>query len=328
MPRGIPHFMRMKYIRLTSTDPYENLATEEFLFSQSEEDFLILWQNENTVVIGKNQNAYAEVDLAYAKEAGIRIARRITGGGAVFHDAGNINFSLITKDTHALDYAYFASPITEVLGSLGLRAEVDGRNDILANGKKISGNAQTTKNGRTLHHGTLLYDTDTERMARVLRIDREKLAYHAVRSHKSRVGNIRALLGTSLSPSEFTDLLETRLIAALGAERTSLPDDPQIAALAARNRSPAWILADRRYLTDYTVTRRQKFPAGVIEISLLLSRDRIEKATISGDFFERAPAVELEAALSGLTAAEAAAVDPAPYIDRLTADEWRELLKE
>ncbi len=318
----------MKYLRLTSTDPYRNLAIEEYLFTHTKEDWLLLWQNESTVVIGNNQNAYAEVDLSYAEAHGIRVARRITGGGAVFHDGGNINFSFITGNAHALDYAYFAAPITEALRALGLPAALGGRNDILVGDRKISGNAQTTKNGRTLHHGTLLYDTDPAQMAGVLRIDREKLAYHAVRSHKSRVVNIRALLDLSLTPLAFLDAFEERLLAITGATPTPLPDDPMIEALAARNASPAWILADRRFLISYTLTRRIKFPAGIVELSLLLSRNRIEKATVSGDFFECAPIAELEAALRGLTTAEAAVLDPTPYLAGITAAEWQRLFEE
>ena len=148
----------MKFLKLTSTDPYYNLAVEEFLFSHTDEDVFMLWQNSPTVVIGKNQNAYAEVDLCFAEENGIKVARRITGGGAVYHDLGNVNYSYITstENVSSLDFETPSRAIIAALADMGITAELGGRNDILAGGKKISGNAQHTSNGRILHHGTLL----------------------------------------------------------------------------------------------------------------------------------------------------------------------------
>ncbi len=319
----------MKYIRLHSKSPYVNLAVEEFLFTHTEDDVFMLWQNAPTVVIGKNQNAYAEVDLSYIRENGIYLARRITGGGAVYHDDGNINFTFISGSEHArpLDYAYFTRPIVEALSALGLTCEQSGRNDLLADGKKISGNAQCTKNGRTLHHGTLLFDSNTETMSSALRIDREKLEYHAVRSHKSRVANIRTLLDMPITPEEFIDLLERQILRITGAERTPVPQAPHIDALIARNASEEWLLSDRRYLTAYTQTHRKRFPFGCVEIRLSITRDEVTEVLITGDFFEMQDISLLETALLGLSPHAVASFDASPYIGGMTQDAWQELFR-
>lgn len=329
MPQASPTVFIMKYIRLHSKSPYVNLAVEEFLFTHTEDDVFMLWQNAPTVVIGKNQNAYAEVDLPYIRENGISLARRITGGGAVYHDGGNINFTFITGSEAAkpLDYAYFTRPIVEALSALGLTCEQSGRNDLLADGKKISGNAQCTKNGRTLHHGTLLFDSDTETMSSALRIDREKLEYHAVRSHKSRVANIRALLDTPITAEEFMDLLEGQILRITGAEHAPVPEDARINELVARNQSDDWLLSDRRYLTAYTETHRKRFPFGSVEIRLSLLRDKVTEVLITGDFFEIEDVSRLEAALCGLSADAVAAFDASPYIGGMTKETWQELLE-
>ena len=195
----------MRYIKLCSNDPYYNLAVEEYLLNNSEEDIFMLWQNAPTVVIGKNQNAYAEVNLEYAREKEIKISRRITGGGAVYHDLGNINYTFITseKKARALDYEYFTRPIIDALKFLGLDCKLSGRNDLECDGRKFSGNAQFCSNGRILHHGTLLFNTDVSEMSAVLKVDKEKLEYKAVKSHKGRVINLIDLLENKISAYEF-----------------------------------------------------------------------------------------------------------------------------
>ena len=242
----------MKFLKLTTTDPYYNLAVEEFLFSHTDEDVFMLWQNASTVVIGKNQNAYAEVDLEYAKSNEIKVARRITGGGAVYHDLGNVNYSYITSTgtVSSLDFETPSRAIIHALSSMGVNATLGGRNDILVGEKKISGNAQYSSNGRILHHGTLLFDTDSTVMERVLRVDKEKLTSHGVASHKSRVTNIKSLLGEKTTVDEFISDLETKIITFLDAEPISLPNSDEIRALSERNESREWILSDKKHLTS------------------------------------------------------------------------------
>ena len=198
----------MKLIILSTHDPYYNLAVEEYLFQTAEDEVFMLWQNEPTVVIGKNQNAYAEVELDVLRERGIHLARRITGGGAVYHDLGNVNYTFIAKSgQQGIDFAHFTAPILRALAELGIRAELSGRNDLLVDGRKFSGNAQYSANGKTLHHGTLLFDSDLTVLSDVLRPDEEKIRSKAVRSVRSRVTNLAPLLQKECQTGEFIDLL-------------------------------------------------------------------------------------------------------------------------
>lgn len=318
----------MKFLKLTTTDPYCNLAVEEYLFSHTDEDVFMLWRNARTVVIGKNQNVYAEVDLKFAEDEGIKVARRITGGGAVYHDLGNINYSYITSTDNlsSLDFETPSRAIISALSDMGIAAELGGRNDILANGKKISGNAQYTSGGRILHHGTLLFDTDTEIMERVLRVDKEKLTSHGVASHKSRVTNIKSLLGENMTPDAFLSTLEVKIIDLLDAETLILPRSDETVALERRNSSPEWILSDKRHLTTYSVVKEKRFPFGRVSVNLNLDRDVIDGVMISGDFFSIAPIEELEDLLIGRKLTEKFDFDVSDYIASMTNDEFYSLL--
>lgn len=319
----------MKYIRLPTTDPYYNLAVEEYLFKNSEEDIFMLWQNRPSVILGKNQNAYAEIELAYAEEKGIDICRRITGGGAVYHDEGNLNYTFITNTggEHTLDYAYFASPIISALASFGVTATLSGRNDIECGGKKISGNAQAVLGGRILHHGTLLFDVDVDTLGAVLRTDKEKLSYRAVKSHRGRVGNLAAMLGEKVTLNEFIGGIERCVLQETEATPMPAPKNEAIEALSTRNRSPEWIFSDKRYLVDYTQSRRQKYPFGIVSVDLALSGKKIEAITISGDFFGKRPIEELEALLVGHTTDTLPSLPIGEYIGGMTGEEFCELIK-
>ena len=288
----------------------------------------MLWQNEKTVVIGKNQNAYAEVDLDYAESAGIRVSRRLSGGGAVYHDMGNVNYTFITSSEKAtaLDYAYFTHPIIEALAALGVHAELSGRNDLECEGKKFSGNAQYTGDGRILHHGTLLFNTDADVMSRVLRVDREKLAYRAVKSHKGRVCNLASLLG-GITVEEFIGHIESHVYKAMDAESMPVPESEEIEKLTERNASREWIFSDKRYLTEYTVVRRKRYPFGIVCAEMTLSGNQIEVILFSGDFFGIQPITELENALCGQSLDALPDIDPSPYIAGMSREELVSLLR-
>ena len=321
-------YKSMKYIRLKTTDPYINLAVEEYLLRHSNDDIFMLWQNAPSVVVGKNQNVYAEVNVEYAEEHNINIVRRITGGGAVYHDLGNLNYTFITSDekAKALDYEYFTRPIIDALASLGLTAVLSGRNDLECDGKKFSGNAQFTSNGRILHHGTLLFDTNVEEMSSVLRVDKEKLEYKAVKSHKSRVTNLAPLLSNTTDVESFIKAIEQQATKNLDAECCAPPSNEEINFLADRNRSREWIFSDKRYLTSYSLSRRKKYPFGIVKLEMKLDRDIIDDIIISGDFFEREPVKELENLLKGRQISDVCGIDASRYIDKMTSDELSELM--
>jgi lipoate-protein ligase A len=185
---------KIKLYESNSFDPYLNLATEQYLMETVEEDacILFLWQNQNTVVIGKNQNAWKECRTALLSEEGGFLARRLSGGGAVFHDLGNLNFTfLLPQSEYDLDRQF--SVIAEAVSLLGLKGERSGRNDVLAEGRKFSGNA-FYKNGRqAYHHGTLLIDVDMNKLGRYLNPSKAKLQAKGVDSVRSRVVNLKEL---------------------------------------------------------------------------------------------------------------------------------------
>ena len=167
---------QVTYLETGSLDPHYNLAFEEYvLCNRREGEYLLLWQNDNTIVIGQNQNAEAEINRAFVEEHHINVVRRTTGGGAVYHDLGNLNYSFITDagDSDQLAMERFTRPVVEALKALGLQAEASGRNDILVEGRKVSGTAQRIVKGRILHHGTLLFDANPSMVAGALRVDPE-----------------------------------------------------------------------------------------------------------------------------------------------------------
>ena len=180
-----------------NTDAYYNLACEEYLLKNKTDNIFMVWRNKNAVIIGRNQNPAEEIDGAYVKEKDIKVVRRLTGGGAVYHDLGNINYTFVQRGAkeHFNDYKYFAAPIIEFLKTLGVTAEFSGRNDIIADGKKISGTAQVMVNEDVLFHGTLLIDTDINVLAKCLKPDYTKLERHGIKSVESRVTNLKQAIG-------------------------------------------------------------------------------------------------------------------------------------
>ena len=183
--------MSIHYLETGSVDPCYNLALEQVVLEQRREgDWLMLWQNRNTVVVGLNQNTAEEINASFVEAHGITVVRRMTGGGAVYHDLGNLNYSFIRDVGNAeeLTIGRFTEPVCRALASLGVQASVSGRNDILVDGKKISGVAQRIVGGRILHHGTLLFDSDPAMIAGALRADPAKFTSKSAKSVRSRVG--------------------------------------------------------------------------------------------------------------------------------------------
>lgn len=203
----------MKIIRLLNdNNPYINLASEEFLLKEKkdllDEDLFLIWKNSNTIVIGNSQNALSEINLLYVNENNIKVSRRMTGGGAVYHDFGNINFTFIKRKQRPMfDFKVCLSEIIEFLNSLNLNATYSGRNDILIGDKKISGTAVHFYENDYLIHGTLLYDVDIDILINCLNVNKEKLASKGIESIKSRVDNIKNHLLSKPSVVEFENML-------------------------------------------------------------------------------------------------------------------------
>jgi len=292
----------MTVYRNGSTDPYFNLAAEQYLLDTATESVFMLWRNSGAVIIGKNQNAYSELDLDYVEKNNIKVVRRLTGGGAVFHDEGNVNFTFITLkgDDCTLDFARFTSPIIEALTHLGLENVcLSGRNDLMANGVKISGNAQTSYNGKTLHHGTLLFSSDLTRLAKALTVDPEKIESKGIKSVRSRVGNIKDMLNTDMNASDFMTYLE-KYISSRG--------DSEIRDLTERDISCIQELADSKYSTwewnygrskQYTARKKKRYPFGTVIAELTVNNGIIDDIKLSGDFFGSDDPYIIEQLLTG-----------------------------
>ncbi len=198
----------MYSIRLTSSNPALNLATEEYLLKHDDNDFFILWVNKPSVIVGKHQNIYAEIDYHYARGKKLSLFRRISGGGAVFHDTGNVNFSFIINKPgrQVLNYRDMLSPIINALGEAGIKAEFDGRNGLMIDGYKISGCAQHISKNRLLHHGTLLFDSNLNMLNRVLKT-RCEYSHKSIHSVPGKVTNISNYLQGEMNMNDFMKLL-------------------------------------------------------------------------------------------------------------------------
>ena len=293
-----------RLITLQTTDPGFNLAAEEFIFSRTKDDAVILWQNKNAVIIGRNQNTLTEINQDSVEKYGVSVVRRITGGGAVFHDLGNINYSVITSqgEENTLDFKRFASPIIDLLSSLGVKAEFSGRNDLLIDGMKFSGTAQHISDGRVLHHGTLLFSSDLERVGEVLTVNPEKIKSKAIQSVRSRVTNIKEHLpeNADLTASEFIELIAKYFADNMECEVSCLSDS-EITEIEK--------LADSKYRTwqwnygnspKYSFSRSAYLSCGTVDIELEIVDGKIEKAAVYGDFFSVRPKEEFVSYLIGV----------------------------
>ena len=203
----------VQYLETHSQNPYYNLAFEEYvLCHRTQGDYLLLWQNDNTIVVGQNQNTEAEINRAFVEQHHINVVRRSTGGGAVYHDLGNLNYSFITDvGDDGISIRRFTEPVVAALRSLGLNAEASGRNDILVEGRKVSGTAQRRHGGRILHHGTLLFDANPGMVAGALTVDPEKFRSKSTKSVRSRIGNIRDFLPNDMELPAFWAYLKDAL---------------------------------------------------------------------------------------------------------------------
>lgn len=297
-----------------SVDPYYNLAVEEHLLSKAENDVILyLWQNAHTVVIGKNQNPWKECKTTLLKGEGGHLARRLSGGGAVYHDLGNLNFTFLMPQ-RCFDTRKQFSVILEALETLGIRAEFSGRNDLLAQGRKFSGNAYYKNGTAAYHHGTLLVNADMEKLGRYLSPDRKKLQSKGVDSVPSRVCNL-----SELDPAVTVDALRVTLKEAFGSvygewESLTLTDDDRqkIHALTRRNRDWAWNYGQN---LPFTLSWEERFPWGGVEIHLQVEQGRVAGSKVYTDAMDATLADRIEDALRGCvfsTAELTAAVEGLP----------------
>ena len=294
----------MRYIESNSTDPYFNLALEEYAFEKlpNDDGYFMLWQNSNTIVIGKYQNAMEEVNQKIVDERGIRVARRLSGGGAVYHDMGNLNFTFIVdrEDVEGLNFQIFTEPVCQVLNSFGVDAEFTGRNDIVIDGRKISGNSQYIKKDRVMHHGCIMLDSDLEKVADALKVREAKFISKNSKSVRSRVTTINANAPRKISMDEFKDALKQKILGTCGVEPYVLSEEDLREIRALRDTKYATWEWNYGHAREFEMIREAKFDAGLVTVRLTAEDGRIKDISFSGDFFGNGEIEDLEKALRGV----------------------------
>jgi lipoate-protein ligase A len=292
----------MRFIHQTSTDPAFNLAAEEWLLRHTREDVFMLWRNAKAVIVGRNQNTISEINEAFVRKNGVSVIRRLTGGGAVFHDLGNINFTIIAlnNDTETLDFQRFAKPVLAALQSMGIPCSFNGRNDLVIEDRKFSGNAQHLWKGRVLHHGTLLYASKMEDLSGALKIHPEKYRDKAVKSVRARVTNIASHLPESMEITEFMGRLMARMAGEEGVRVENALSGEEILAVneLAKEKYRSW---DWNYGRSpaYAFAWRTRTPGGVLDVRMDVQDGVIQGIRIFGDYFGVRDVSELEDRLKG-----------------------------
>ena len=284
----------------SSTDPYYNLAVEEHLMETVKpgQCILYLWQNRNTVVIGRNQNAWKECRTTLLEQEGGFLARRLSGGGAVFHDLGNLNFTFLACDEDYDQNRQF-DVICRACRTLGIPAEISGRNDLLVDGRKCSGSAFYHHNGTSYHHGTLLVHVDLERLGRYLSPSKAKLEAQGVESVRARVVNLRDYV-PSLTCQEMGQIVETAFSRVYGLPLERLTpealDSAEVERLRVRNGSREWLYGAR---LPFSFICEGKFPWGELTLELTVERGIVRQAKVWSDAMDWRIAPVLEQALPG-----------------------------
>lgn len=304
---------------------------EEYFLKEKDEDIFMLWRNEPSIIVGKHQNTLSEINLDYVKENNIRVVRRLTGGGAVFHDLGNINFTFIQSNIdHTLnDFRKYTEPILDVLQGLGIDAHFEGRNDLTIEGKKFSGNAEMVWKNRVFHHGTLLFSATMTDLSQALKVNEAKFQDKAVKSVRSRVTNISEHLPSPMDVMQFSELIEKHIVGMYPDARfyELAPEDEQIIEEMVRTKYGTW---DWNFgnSPDYNFRKVMRTEnSGTIEFCMDVQNGMIRQTRIFGDYFSHSDPKEIEAVLADIPHEESAirkAIAPfeiSSYFSKLTVDE-------
>ena len=293
------------YLDLDTTDAAWNLAAEQYVFEALPRDrsYFMLWQNRSAVIIGKHQDTLAEINRPYVEAQGIQVIRRPSGGGAVYHDLGNLNYTIITDagSTERLDLSLFCQPVLRVLREMGVPAELTGRNDMTVEGMKFSGSAQYLRHGRIQHHGTLLFDSDLSVVQQALRVDPEKIRSKGLQSVRSRVTNLKPWLPEGLSLPQFRRrLLEEILRRTPGEPYVFTEEDLRGIELLAESRYRSWDWNVGVSPACSRVLKRRFEGCGSLEVRMEVEHGRITALSFVGDFFSLEEPEELSRRLLGL----------------------------
>lgn len=295
----------MIYIENNDNRPQFNLALEEYVFENLTEfgDIFLLWINEPTIVVGKNQNTIEEINLDYIKENNINVVRRMSGGGAVYHDYGNLNYTIISEKGNksvSFNFAAFTKPIIQVLDKLGIKAEFSGRNDLTIDGKKFCGNAQYMKKNRILHHGSILFNTDLNVLSKALKVSKDKIESKGVKSVRSRVTNIKEYLKDDLSIEDFKQLILDHMIETnKDIKEYKLTDkDYENIKKIMEEKYATWEW-NFGYSPAFNIEKSRRFSTGKIETKIQVEEGIIKGIKIYGDFFGNGEVSDIENKLLG-----------------------------
>jgi lipoate-protein ligase A len=322
----------MLIIKRHHNNPYFNLAAEEYFLKETNEDIFMLWRNEPAIIVGKHQNTLSEINIDYVKENNIRVVRRLTGGGAVFHDLGNLNFTFIqsNKDHTLNDFRKYTEPILDVLLKLGIDARFEGRNDLTIEGKKFSGNAEMVWKNRVLHHGTLLFSATMTDLSQALKVNEAKFRDKAVKSIRSRVTNISEHLKEPMDVLQFSNLIQDHI--------TEMYPDARFYELTDEDQRLIEELVRTRYSTwDWNFGNSPEYNfrkmirtehSGTMEFCMNVRNGIILQTRIYGDYFSNADPKEIEDILADIPHEEDAirkavsTFDISTYFSKLTVDEF------
>lgn len=297
--------MGLKYIESTSVDPEFNLALEQYVFDflPKDDEYFMLWQNDKAIIVGKHQNSIEEIDRNFVEQNDIKLVRRLSGGGAVYHDLGNLNFTFIVdgKNLETIDFKLFCEPISRVLSSLGIESSLSGRNDITIDGKKFSGNSQYIKNSRVMHHGTIMFNSDLDVLTKALKVSKDKIESKGIKSIKSRVTNVYDYLKEEISLEEFKKIILKHIFQGQKIEPYKLTEeDFKLINEIKEQRYSTW---EWNYGNSpaYTVTKSSRLEGvGKIDLFLLVEDGIIRSCKIYGDFFSVKDPNEIEKKLVGI----------------------------
>jgi len=320
----------------SSTDPYFNMALEEYIVKNMDgtQNFFMLWQNHPTVVVGRNQNTVEEINQPHIKEHGITVVRRLSGGGAVYHDHGNLNFTFVLNDNKDFaNFQKFTRPVINALGRLGITAENNGRNDISIEGRKFSGNAQFKHKNRLLHHGTLLFNSNIEEMVQALNPSGAKISSKGIKSVRSRVTNICEHLFTPVSIEEFKQVLTEEVFREEHNNDSCQLSESDLQAINQLRNDKyatwAWVYGTS---PPYNIRKTRSYSWGNVDIRLEVKRGSISGCRIYGDYFALGDITELESALVGTVYREEevrtrlSAIDLYSFLPQSNDDELIDLL--